>query len=435
MIAPACHRKLWVACLLGFVSGVSVLTQCISVSIAQDVGSRSGRTAGISPIPDYTHVTGYLPGAILPVEQPRVVRRITPEIENVKGRAGGLHVTDAEVAEGILYFGVEAGYLFAMRVEDLTQIWAYEHGRRISTKPSVDKNRVYFGAEDGISAVNRETGELAWQFPIIHGANECTPLPVGNRVYMSGYDGCSYALDAATGEEIWKHDFSQDAPPDPPGFAGARARFQEIVARPNGAATDGKLFIQCVFDQSRVIALDCQTGKRVWTFQAQGWISPEPTIAEDRVYVASQDKHLYCLDRESGKQLWSFPTPSWLASRAAVYGGKVYLPHHGGRLYELDAASGKEIRMFQAPADEDRDGLVYTFPIIAGKTIYLANSSPGTLHAFDLESGRQLWRLQPEAGSELFTDPVIDGKRIFVSCRSSAKDKGTNAIFGIGIEP
>jgi eukaryotic-like serine/threonine-protein kinase len=261
------------------------------------------------------------------------------------------------------------------------------------------------------------------------------PMPVGNRVYVAGYDGHVYALNAATGAEIWQHDFAEDAPPDPPEFAGARARFQEIIARPNGAACDGKLFIQAVFDQSRVIALDCQTGKRVWTFQARGWISPDPTIAAGRVYVSSQDKHLYCLDLKTGKELWNFATPSWLASQVAVHNDRVYLPHHGGKLYELEAATGKQLRMFEPEQESDRAGLVYSFPIITEKTVYFASSSPGTLLAFDLETGKQQWRFQPDEALELFTNPVSEDGRIFVNARIRNKQKGIPGIYAIGEKP
>src|SRR5262249_33562888 len=162
-------------------------------------------------------------------------------------------------------------------------------------------------------------------------------LPVGNRVYASGYDGKAYALDRNTGDIVWEHDFIEDAPPDQPEFDGARARFQQIVARPSGAACDGKLFVQCIFDQSRIIALDCGTGRRKWTCQAAGWMSAPPTIVADRIYVASQDAHLYCLDLATGKVVWKYKSPGWVSSGLAVHAGKVYFPHHKGRLYQLAA--------------------------------------------------------------------------------------------------
>jgi outer membrane protein assembly factor BamB len=262
-------------------------------------------------------------------------------------------------------------------------------------------------------------------------AGETTPIPVGERVYTSGYNGRSYCLNRADGKVIWEYDFVEDAPPDPPEFAAAGARFQDIKARPRDAACNGKLFLQSVFDQSRVIAIDCETGKRKWSFQTGGWISPASTIADGRVYLSSQDKHIYCLNLETGELIWKQKTHSWLASRAAVHDGVVYLPHHGGKLYQFKAETGELIRTFEPPDEADRKGLVYTFPIITEKTAYFP-SGCGVFFAVNIETGALRWRLCPLEDSEMFTSPVTDGRQIFVTSRKANGKEGEHAILAIG---
>ncbi len=383
--------------------------------------------------PDYTKLTGFVEGAHLPVKEPAVQWNITSQFADAQGQMKQSGLTDAVVADGVLYFGDDHGRRNAVSIKDQSALWTHTQRSRISTTPSVDRDFVYFGSEAGITALQRETGKIVWQHGIPHGAGESAPVPVGDRVFASGYDGKAYCIDRATGAAVWIHNFMEDAPPDQPDFAGARARFQNIVARPNGSASDGKLFVQSVFDQSRIIALDCDTGKRRWTFQAGGWISPAPTIAGDRVYVASQDKHLYCLDRETGAVAWKFQTPGWNASRVAIQAGQVYLPYHGGRLYELAADSGKLVRTFEPPDEADRKGLVYSFPIIADRTAYFA-SGEGQLLAFDLESGKLRWKLRPAENAELFTSPATDGRLIFVTTRPAQNKNGVHAILAIGRE-
>lgn len=391
-------------------------------------GPRAENARGV---PDYTKITGFHEVARLPVKQPVVLWQAFSESINPAGNARASALTDPVVADGVVYFGDDSGTLVALGTEDGREVWTYAHGSRIAQTPSVDKDHVYFGSQTGITALQRETGDVDWHCAIPLGAGEATPLPVGNRVFFSAYDGCSYCLNQKTGEQIWKHDFAADAPPDQPGFAGAQARFQNIVARPNGAACDGKLFIQSVFDQSRVIALDCETGKRHWSFQTGGWIRPAPTISGDRVYVVSQDKHVYCLNRDTGALIWKFNTPSWLSSRVAVHDGRVFLAHHGAKLYQLEADSGKLIRMFEPPDEEDREGLVYSFPIIANQTAYFA-SGKGVLLAVDVETGKLRWRLRPSEKSELFTEPATDGRRIFVTCRAGNANGGEHSVIAIG---
>lgn len=409
------------------------LTNC---DAAADVAGEKNSQAPAKPFgpPDYTNITGFVKDANLPIEQPAVLWTATSETATGKGQVKMQSLTDAVVADGVLYFGDDQGNLIAVSVKDKSELWTHAHNTRISATPSVDRDFVYFGSQSGITALRRDTGAVVWQYQFAHGAGESTPLPVGDHVFASGYDGHAYCLNRATGEMVWDHDFVEDAPPDQKGFEGARARFQNIAARPNGSACDGKLFLQCVFDQSRVIALDCTTGKRSWTFQAAGWISPAPTIANDRVYVASQDKHLYCLDRASGAVVWKFQAPSWLASQVAVHDGRVYLPHHGARLYQLAADSGKLIRTIEPPNEADRTGAVYSFPIIANQTAYFA-SGDGQVFAFDIESGKLRWKLRPSEHSELFTNPTTDGSRIFVTCRQNRDKKESEcAVLAIGIE-
>ena len=227
-----------------------------------------------------------------------------------------------------------------------------------------------------------------------------------------------------------------DAPPDQPDFPGARARFQNIVALPCGSACDGKLFIQCVFDQSRVLALDCSTGERRWTFQAAGWIGPAPTIVNDRGYIASQDSHLYCLEHATGRIVWKFKAPGWLASLVAVHDGKVFLPCHRGRLLQLSAKSGEKIQTFETTDESDRKSLEYSFPIIASRNAYFTTGN-GQVYAVDIDGSKLTWKLRPAENSELFTDPATDGRCIYVTSRQVRNDAGENnggenAIIAIG---
>jgi hypothetical protein len=62
----------------------------------------------------------------------------------------------------------------------------HEHGKRVSTEPSVDADHVYFSSEVGVTAVRRDNGRVVWQHLIDKGSSESTPLPIGDRVYAAG---------------------------------------------------------------------------------------------------------------------------------------------------------------------------------------------------------------------------------------------------------
>jgi eukaryotic-like serine/threonine-protein kinase len=373
------------------------------------------------PANDDKNITGFIAKADLPTDVPDVQWKFKSDV--------GL--SNPLVADHKVYFADDVGQVFCLNAADGSPVWKHKDTQRISATLAVDKDHVYYGSPNGITALRKGNGNLVWQFPIAQGADEATPLPIGGRLFASGYDGNAYALDPDTGQVLWKHNFAVDAPPDQPGFRGTQARFDNrVIARPNGSSSDGELFIQCIFDQSRVIALDCTTGQRRWTFQAHGWVEASPTIVNDRVFIVSQDQYLYCLDRNTGKQLWKFRAPTWLAARPAVHDGIVFLPAHSGRLFQISEQTGKQIQIFQTPNMADRS-LIGSFPIITNHILYFAMGC-GQLYAVGIEKSDLRWKFRPSNDSELFTNPATDGIRIFVTSRQTLKKAGENAIIAIG---
>jgi outer membrane protein assembly factor BamB len=55
-----------------------------------------------------------------------------------------------------------------------------------------------------------------------------------------------------------------------------------------------------------VTAYDADSGAELWTFTTDGPIRFAPVTWHDRLFVASDDGHLYCLDAAHGRLLWKF---------------------------------------------------------------------------------------------------------------------------------
>jgi outer membrane protein assembly factor BamB/beta-lactamase regulating signal transducer with metallopeptidase domain/thiol-disulfide isomerase/thioredoxin len=397
--------------------------------------------------PDYTQVTGYVANAALPTSQPVVLWKFTSEVG----------FRSVVTADGVVYLGTDDGQMIALSATDGSVVWKYAIPGRAEAvkktesdtrkwdlthngpryvltdyfrvgKPALDKEYVYFGTPTGVTAIRRDTGKFVWHRNIEHGVLESTPLPIGQRVYVSGYDGKAYSLHRPTGHVVWEHNLVEDAPPDPPGFPGTRARFDPSPARPAGAACDGKIFVQCVFDQSRVVAIDCVTGNKRWSFRMGGFTAAAPTIVNDRVYIGSQDQTLSCLSLQSGKVLWKFGAPTWLNSRVAVHAGKVYLTCNHGELFQLDAENGQTIRHFVS--NEDQKSYSCS-PIVDDHAVYFATSN-GHFFALGVDGLQTAWQLRPAPDSESVTDPATDGRRIFVTAHPKLSDAGEHAVIALG---
>ncbi len=169
-----------------------------------------------------------------------------------------------------LIVGNASNALIALSLKDDSVLWVYtEADWRMYAAPVVVGERIYCASDRGVSVHTQTDGTVIWRRDIAGGTG-ASPLVVGDRVYMGGNDGFAYAWNAEDGAELWKTDIVKDAPADPPGFDGARARIGDNPARPEAAASDGTSVYISIFDQSRVVALDLKTGAPRWSYQAEG---------------------------------------------------------------------------------------------------------------------------------------------------------------------
>ena len=178
----------------------------------------------------------------------------------------------------------------------------------------------YYGAYDGqryspLDQINKETIKQltpAWVFQCgsvgLHSGKstysfEASPLVVDGIMYVSGWDGWVWALDARTGNILWQY--------------RTAAAFDVSLCCGNVnrgvAVAEGKVFVTTL--AAHVIALDAKTGKKVWD-QTYGDVragesaTVAPLVVKDMVIVGSSGGefgnrgHLEAFNRETGERVW-----------------------------------------------------------------------------------------------------------------------------------
>lgn len=178
----------------------------------------------------------------------------------------------------------------------------------------------YYGAYDGqryspLDQINTENVKRigpAWIFQagtsgIIAGAStysfEAAPIVVDGIMFLAGWDGWVWALDAKTGIEIWR--YKHAVPFDVSLCCGNVNR--------GVAVAQGKVFF--VTANAHVLALDATTGKRVWDktygdVRAGESATVAPLVVKDKVIVGSSGGefgvrgHLDAFDLETGEHQW-----------------------------------------------------------------------------------------------------------------------------------
>ncbi len=119
-------------------------------------------------------------------------------------------------------------------------------------------------------------------------------------------------------------------------------------------------------------------GQLLWTYTTGASVPASPAVANNTVFIGSEDYNLYALDAATGSVDWSLPTEDIVES-AAVANGVVYFTSYNGIFNAVAAANGSILRraflgttFFGYPAVSD--GMVYVAP--GGGAIYALSLPP-----------------------------------------------------------
>jgi hypothetical protein len=173
----------------------------------------------------------------------------------------------------------------------------------------------------GNLALGAATGR-AWTAEIGRGSESrarlaSEPVVADGRIYTIDTIAEVRAFDANTGALVWRHGVGR--PEDRRGG----------ISWLNGESTGsfGILFGGGVsYDNGRIYAtsgigdvsaLDAKTGAELWRVRPGGPLRGAPTIANDNVYVVSQDNQLFALNPADGTTRW---TGSGTLETAGVFG-------------------------------------------------------------------------------------------------------------------
>jgi outer membrane protein assembly factor BamB len=254
---------------------------------------------------------------------------------------------------------ITAGRIFAMDAETTVSAYESDSGRRLWTvelTPDDDDDGHIGGGiatEDGfvyvttgfaeVIALKAETGAVVWRHRV-DAPMRAAPTARGGRLFVVTVDNHLLALDAANGEELWKHTGITEAasllggasPAVDAGVVVVPYSSGELVAlkvengrmlwsdslaavrRTDVVSTLAHIRGRPVIDRGIVFAvshgglmaaIDLRTGRRLWDKEIGGLESP--WVAGDYLFTISNDEELLCLARKDGRIHWVTALPRW----------------------------------------------------------------------------------------------------------------------------
>jgi outer membrane protein assembly factor BamB len=261
-------------------------------------------------------------------------------------------------------------------------------------------------------ALDLATGAEIWSRRF-DAALTAPPTIAGSALYIVGTDGTGWALDAATGKTDWQ-------------LSGAPSTASMVGGAAPAVAGDLVLFPTSA---GELIAARRDTGQIVWRRAVAGTrigmayaavtdVTGDPVVQGDVIYVGNQSGRMMALDRATG-------TPIWTAEEATYgpvwpVGGSVFLMSDRNRLVRLDASTGAFVWAQELPlftqARERRRAAIYPHygPLLAGGRL-IVGSGDGVLRSFDPVSGAPLGEVELRSGAA--SAPIAVGGTLYVVSR------------------
>jgi polyvinyl alcohol dehydrogenase (cytochrome) len=316
------------------------------------------------------------------------------------------------VVRGVVYVGGWDGVFRALRASDGATLWTFQTDPHTGSYPGITDSAavangiVYFGAGPHVYALNAATGEMVWKFTAADGASTdgietlSSPVVYQGKVFV-GTDADEtgnpnlgfYALDASTGTELWRFNggtcmsvWSSPVIDESLGYVYfSTGNCGEWVD------TGGELY---PFDEA-IVALDVDTGGVVWTFQ------PHPV-----------DPYDYCFGQ---------PPNLFTATTGGASRNLVGAASKEGVYYALDRATGGLVwkrrigdpAVQALPGSQDRGsigGIIGGFSFDGSRLYGPSASFTGAQHFVALapDTGRVVWQ-DPSAPPSFAGTTTADG--------------------------
>jgi polyvinyl alcohol dehydrogenase (cytochrome) len=424
------------------------------------------------------------------------------------------------IAAGRVFVGSDNGYLYSLDAASGCVYWSFQAQGWVRNAVTVGpmkghaltKYAVYFGdGKANLYAVDAQNGKLLWTRrvedhftarstagPTLHDGRLYVPVSSWEEYQGSNleYPCCTFrgsivALDANTGQQIWKTYIIPEEPKPtrknskgtqlfaPAGASVWNAPTVDVKRHAIYFGTGDAETEPAAKTSDAVMALDMNTGKTLWVYQAQkndAWLGgcngtnktencpadlgPDWDIGNSpilrtleggkRILVAgTKDGNVFALDPDkNGSVLWRVSIADKPRS-GILWGGaadehNVYYGLSGGGVAAVQLATGE--RAWFKPAEAARVSNAAAAAAIPGAAF--VGGTDGKLRAMSTADGRTLWEFdtaQPfqtvnkvaaKGGSISAAGPTIAGGMVFVGSGYAipGNEKPGNVLLAFGLE-
>lgn len=267
---------------------------------------------------------------------------------------------------GLVVFGTTKGNLVALDAKDGKTLWMKPTSASILAPALVSDHRVVALGNDGtVTATDSTTGQMAWTFdiPMPSLSIRGTSAPIlfdENTVIVAGAAGRIYGLDLATGVPKWERRIA---------VSDGTSEVQRLIDVDGDPLVSGRqLYVVSYQGQLAAMSLDDQQIN--WVVDTSSLRSPAEGLGN--IYVSTVDGKILAIDEQSGKTVWTLDALAYRGlSNPVVVGRYLVVGDSKGYLHLIEQTEGKVVGRVKT------SGAVSTLRVVGDRL--LVNSATGAL--------------------------------------------------------
>jgi len=247
---------------------------------------------------------------------------------------GKIYSTPAVIQNYVVIASTDS-IIYCLHASDGKLVWKYKAAKPFVATPVISDGAVFIGGSDGhFRAITLKEGKLKWDFEGVEDFVMTKPLVYDGKIFFGSWGNKFYALNVSDGKLAWKWTDT----------SGNRM-FSPANCWP--VATKGRVFI--VAPDEYMTALQAKTGNVIWRTKMDSIpVRGSMGLSKDSslVFVKTTDGELYGISTSSNKMVPSLSVKLHLGtdmSDAPITENKdvIYVPSNWGLVSSVDGTTGK----------------------------------------------------------------------------------------------
>jgi eukaryotic-like serine/threonine-protein kinase len=320
----------------------------------------------------------------------------SPQLEQVVFKALQYSPVDryqsaAEMKDALMAIAKQSGVLVEppaakphseQAIQEIKAVWQFACEDEIRGPATYCNGVLFVGSYDNnLYALDADTGQFIWKYPT-DGGIVSKPAVYENCVYFGSEDRRLHVISARHGKITWSY-------------------YTEGPVRSSPHIAEGHVFIGS--DDGRLHAVNTMSGRRAWTLDTGAPIRSTPTVSHDLVYSGTESGELYCVDFRSTIK-WRFKAKRAITSSPVISQGIVYFGSIDSTLYALDAKTGWVIWRFRLGKPS------ISTPCVVDDLIF-TGAADGVIYCIDSKTSKEVWRFNTE--HQVTGSPILHNDALY----------------------